>query len=173
MSQDSDTVILMFHINEKYSIGFHTCFGAPESYRLQSAGDTYNCLVRYGQLLNKKAILDIITFSLNAEVVHTLPNGDYIDKASWKSNLTLNDFLNARVNGIKVIHNKFNIKHYLPYPASSAITIEEKTNFYENYKSLIDKNAISEVHNVKCLIWKVLEDEERQKRNQIKQSKQK
>jgi hypothetical protein len=166
LNQESNTVIVFFHINETYSIGFHTCINAPESYRCQTAGDAYNCLARYGQLLNKKAIVDIITFSLNTEVVHTVPNGDYIDK--WKSNLTLNDFLNARVNGLKVIHNKFKIKHYLPHPEINSITIEEKTNFYENYKSLIDKNAISEVHNVKCLIWKVIDDEERQKHNQIK-----
>jgi hypothetical protein len=158
----SKTSMMIFHINDKYSIGFHPCAGAPELYFQQSAGDVYNCFARHKKITDKSTIIDIFVIGFNVELVHVVPNGDYIEK--WKSNLSFDDFLRAKVDTIDVIHDNYKIKHYLPYPQ---IELDEETRrtFYDDYKSFIDKKSINEIHNVKCLIWKVIKDEERAERN--------
>lgn len=158
----SKTTIIVFHITNKYSIGFHQCFGAPEIYCQQSAGSLYECFVRRKKITEKDTVLDILVTGIVSELVHVVPNGDYIDK--WKSNLSLTDFLNAKIDKIDIVHENYNIKHYLPNPQID-LPNDEILLFYDQYKSLIVNNAINEIHNVKCLIWKMLKDEERIEKN--------
>lgn len=159
----SKTSVTVFHINEKYSIGFHHCPNSPELYYLQSAGSIYECFVRRNKITSKNAVLDILVQKILPELAHVVPNGDYIEK--WtKTNLSLDDFINAKIDFIEIVHEDYNIKHYLPNP-QIAMSKNEIQVYYENYRSLSAKNAISKIHNVKCLIWKVLKDEERIERN--------
>lgn len=158
------TSMMIFHINDKYSIGFHPCVGAPELYYLQSAGDAYNCFARNKKITNKSAIIDILVLGIFVDLVHVVPNGDYIDK--WKSNLTLNDFLKAKVDALDVIHDNYSIKHYLPY-AQINLDDDTRKTFYNDYKLIVDSRTVNTVNNVKCLIWKVMKEEERHKKNSI------
>lgn len=158
----SKTTIIVFHINDKYSIGFHQCFGSPELYYQQSAGSVYECFARRKKITNKETIMDILIMGMMTELVHVVPNGDYIDK--WKSNLSMEDFLNAKVDKIDIVHEKYNIKHYLPYPQINLEESEVKT-YYDNYKLATRTISINEIHNVKCLVWKTMKDEERAERN--------
>lgn len=158
----SKTTIIIFHIDEKYSIGFHQCVGAPEIYFQQSAGNIYEYLVRKNKITNKCATIDIVINNITMELVHVVPNGDYIEK--WNKHLTLDQFLKAKIDEIDVVHEKYKIKHYLPKP-STEFDKETINEYYEIYKLLNKNNTSNEIHNVKCLIWKHLKDEERLKRN--------
>lgn len=160
----SKTTMIVFHINDKYSIGFHQCFGSPELYYQQSAGSAYEFFVRRKKITNKETVMDILTTVLNTELVHVIPNGDYVDKWKGPCNLLINDFLNAKVDLIDIVHENYNIKHYLPYPQTN-LDIHEIETCYNIYKSFISNNKINEIHNVKCLIWKIIKDEERAERN--------
>lgn len=156
----SKTTVIVFHINEKYSIGFHRCIGASEIYYLQSAGSIYECFVRRGKIINKNAVIDILVENVIPELVHVVPNGEYIEK--WKSSLTLNDFLNAKVDEIDVVHENYNIKHYIP-KQQKILENDEIKEFYDKY-TFIKKNLTHEINNVKCLIWKIIKNEERDKK---------
>ena len=158
----SKTTIIVFHINDKYSIGFHQCFGSTELYYQQSAGSVYECFARRKKITNKETVMDVLIMGITTELVHVVPNGDYIDK--WKSNLSLNDFLNAKVDSIDIVHENYNIKHYLPYPQID-MSMLEKQEYYNNYKSFMNNKTINEIRNVKCLVWKAIKDEERAERN--------
>lgn len=158
----SKTTMIVFHINDKYSIGFHQCFGSPELYYQQSAGSAYECFARRKKIINKEAIVDILIMGITTELVHVVPNGDYIDK--WKSNLSMEDFLNAKVDKIDIVHENYNIKHYLPHPQVNLDTSSTQ-EYYNIYKSSICDISTNEIHNVKCLVWKAMKDEERAERN--------
>lgn len=162
---ESKTQITVFHINDSYSIGFHTCFKAPEFYYQQSGGDIYTYFVRNFKITNKNAVIDIIIQSMNTELVHVVPNGDYIEKWKMKFKMTLDDFLKAKVDLIEIIHEDYEIKHYLPHKQFD-LNNDARNEFYEIYKNIANKNILKEIHNVKCLIWKVIKDEERNKKNE-------
>ena len=104
------TTIIVFHINNKYSIGFHKCIGSPAIYYLQSAGNVYECFARYNKIVNKDTVIDILIENIIPELVHVVPNGDYIE--NWKSSLKIDDFLNAKIDEIDIVHENYNIKHY-------------------------------------------------------------
>lgn len=160
----SKTTMIVFHINDKYSIGFHECYGSPELYYQQSAGSVYECFARRKKITNKETIMDVLIMGINIELVHVVPNKYYIDE--WKSNLLLNDFLNAKVDMIDIVHENYNIKYYLPNPQIE-LNMSKKQEYFDNYKSIIDNHKINEIHNVKCLVWKVITNE-----NNIKLNKQ-
>jgi len=158
----SKTTVIIFHINEKYSLGFHKCFGAPELYYQLSAGNIYECFVRKNKITNTDAIIDILATGMITDLVHVVPNGDYIE--NWKSNLTIEDFLNAKIDEIDIIHDNYKIKYCLP--KQQIILENSKINeYYEIYKSIILNNSINEIHNVKCLVWKAIKNELREKKN--------
>lgn len=153
----SKTTVIIFHINEFYSIGFHNAI-ASELYFEQSSGDIYSCMVRNKKITNKSAILDILAIGLTTDVIHVVPNGDYIDK--WKSNLSIDDFINSKIDKVDVIHEKHKIKHYIPYK-QLILDNDIITEYYDQYKLFISKKQINNVYNVKCLIWKLIKSEER------------
>lgn len=157
ITEDEKTSIIVFNINDNYSIGFHECCGAPCEYYQQSAGDIYSYCVRSNKIKTMNSSLDILITNIFTELAHVVPNGDYIE--SWKSKLTQKDFLNANVDIIEVYHKKYNIEKYVPFKndkLSEEVNDEMKINFYERYKFIVDKKSVNNIHNIKCLIWKEL-----------------
>ena len=84
-----------------------------QNYILNShPGDIYT-VVWFAIKITNKSILDILAIGLTTDVIHVVPNGDYIDK--WKSNLSIDNFINSKIDKVDIIHEKHKIKHYIPY----------------------------------------------------------
>lgn len=138
---ETNTIITVINLGD-FLIATHVCFNAPLNYAMQSAGDAYNCMIRYNLLkMNKKLI--VVTVLNDKEPIMVIVNDD--NKPIPKNYSSL--WTNKKSNSIKVLHKDFNIDHYLPYPE-----IEMDTNLIVQFFNSIKLETIKAFH-VQSLIW--------------------
>ena len=107
-----DTVISVLHFPDKI-VASHVCLGKNDLYLVQSAGDTYNCLYRYGEIIDKNLTMYVfICASDEPQLVIVTPTSKV---APFRPLLFQKTRSALKANIVKVISIDNHLDHYHPY----------------------------------------------------------